>query len=104
MSLRNRTRPRSLDVFHPKFSEGGGKGSGFDSDGCAAPPFSSVVLAVGVVIDMVGQTDYLVVLSLRLVNVVLFEDFSRGDLVRNVFMAQREDAEGVQVGGDSNRG
>ena len=53
MSLRNRTCPSSLDVFRPKFSEGG-KGSGFDSDVCAVLPVSSVDLAVGVLVDMVG--------------------------------------------------
>ena len=52
-----------------------GKGSGFDSDGCAVLSVSLVALAVRVVVDMVGQADCPVVLSPRLVDVVLSDDF-----------------------------
>ena len=71
---------------------------------CAASPVSLVAMVVGVVVDMVGQANCPVVLSLRPVNVVLSKNFSRGDLVRNGFMAQRKEAEGVKVGGDSDGG
>ena len=55
----------------------GGKGSGFDSDGCNVSPMSSVSLAIRAVVDMVRQADFPVVLLPRLVNVVLSEDFPK---------------------------
>jgi len=84
MALTSRLR-EPPDVFHPKLSEGGGKGVGLDGDGRTVVLMSSVALVIGAVVDVVGWAECPITFSPGLVNVVLSEDFSRDDLKRKSF-------------------